>query len=161
MLAEVGLPPTLKSLNIVLVAKMFPTRNHEGNLGQEMPVKDADILGICEFGGGSWGIPDRRRRVGYFDFEILRTAAFVNGANQIALTGVDYYDHSLQYRTKQIDVTTVVKDLVDKVQEQVGAKVRYLSTGPDTAAMIDLKIREGLQKRKGPPDELDVFRGLN
>jgi len=152
MLAELGLGPRFKSLKVVLAAKMFPTRNHQGDLGEEMPTEEAEQIGIREYGGGSWGIPDRRRRVGYLDLDLLRRAAFVNGATQIALTGIDYYDHTLKYRTKASDMTHEIRRTVDSIYEQVGVPVRFLSTGPETEAMVEL-AHDGNTKRRGTPVE--------
>ena len=138
MLAELGLGPTLRTLRVVLVAKMFPTRNHGGSLGAEIPLAEADKLGIREFGGGSWGIPDRRRRVGYIDVALLRNSAFANGATQVALTGADYFDRDLRLRTKFADLSRDLLEIIHGLNSQVAAPVRLVSTGPDTEATIEV-----------------------
>lgn len=80
------------------MTKMFPTRNHAGNLGEELQLNDAESLGIREFGGGSWGIPNRQRRVAFFDPHIVARAAKANTATEIALTGLDYFARELAGR---------------------------------------------------------------
>jgi adenylosuccinate synthase len=77
LLSELGIGP-LHPLRIVLVVKVFPTRNHNGRLPNEMSVEEADALGITEYGGGSWGIENNRRRVGRIDFEDIKRAACLN-----------------------------------------------------------------------------------
>jgi adenylosuccinate synthase len=57
MFSELGLA-TRWPHRVVLVVKVFPTRNHPGTLYGEMSGADADALGVREFGGGSWGISD-------------------------------------------------------------------------------------------------------
>lgn len=138
MLAEVGLGPRFKNLRVVLAAKMFPTRNHQGNLNDEMSAEDADLIGITEYGGGSWGIPDVRRRVGYIDLPFLSRSAFANGATEIALTGVDYFARSLANETSASSIPGDLEKVIAMVKQQTRTPVRYLSTGPETFATIDL-----------------------
>jgi adenylosuccinate synthase len=94
--------------------------------------------------------------VGYLNLELLRSAAFANGATQIALTGIDYYDRTLKYRTKASDMTHEIRRTVDSIYEQVGVPVRYLSTGPETEAMVELG--HGNDARKQAPTVPDAQR---
>jgi adenylosuccinate synthase len=138
MLAEVGLGPIQRRIRVVLATKMFPTRNHAGNLGDEMSVSDANALGIQEFGGGSWGIPNRRRRVAHFDLELVKRAIFANSATEIALTGVDYLYRNIAASSNFDLAEQELKDMLQMLENKSGVPVRYMSTSPDTLDMIDL-----------------------
>lgn len=156
MLAELSLGPVHKHLRVVLVAKMFPTRNHQGQLGEEMSLADADKLGIREYGGGSFGVGDRRRRVAYIDVNLLASATFANSASEIALTGIDYLDHSLRDKTDVSDLSTEVREIVQRLETKTGKPVRYLSTGPATTSMIDLR---NTSTRRSTPATRDLLEG--
>ncbi|TDA29871.1 MAG: adenylosuccinate synthetase, partial [Hadesarchaea archaeon] len=72
MLADVGVGPTRVS-EVLLVFKAYATRVGEGPFPTEMPQEEAERLGIVEYGT----VTGRRRRVGYFDFEMARRAAII------------------------------------------------------------------------------------
>jgi adenylosuccinate synthase len=148
MLAELGLGPIQKSLKIVLVAKMFPTRNHQGELCEEIPLSEADSMGIREYGGGSFGLGDRRRRVGLIDLGLLARAVFANSASEIALTGIDYLYHELRGKIEVKEVHSEAMKIIDGFKKKTGAKVNYLSTGPETLSMVDLTTKQTTEKKK-------------
>jgi adenylosuccinate synthase len=138
MLSELALPINSKKIRVILAVKCFPTRNHNGYLAGEISQAEADSFGILEHGGGSWGIPNRRRRVGLFDDDLVRRAARANGATDIALTGADYLDSTL-FGKQRLDGSTEVMKFSAFVEKVTSAKVSYISTGPDTKAMIDFR----------------------
>lgn len=136
LLSELGLAPTWP-MRIVLVIKAFPTRNHAGTLSHELTTDEADAMGIIEYGGGSWGIRDRRRRVGIFDLAEVTRAVRINGATEIALTGVDYLDPGMEGATEVSRISKEVREFIRPIENLTKLRVRYLSTGPETDAMID------------------------
>jgi adenylosuccinate synthase len=136
MLAEVGLGPIQRDMEVALVAKLFPTRNHAGYLDAEMALKDADALGIFEFGGGSWNIKDRRRRVGLLDFDIIRRAAIANSASYIVLTGYDYFQKAF---ANADDSVAEFQKIRTGIESAASAHIRYLSHGPETMDMLEFK----------------------
>lgn len=138
MLAELGLGPIQKAMRVVLVAKAFPTRNHAGRLDGEMTTKQADALGIHEFGGGSWGIGDNRRRVGLIEFEIIRRAATANTPTEIALTGMDYL---LKAFAEQPDL---LRPFLNELEKAGDAPIRYISWGSETEKMVERKKNQSL-----------------
>jgi adenylosuccinate synthase len=136
MLAEIGIGPIQKDMKVVLVAKMFPTRNHAGKLEEELTPAQVNALEIFEFGGGSWGIKDRRRRVGLLAFEIIKRAVGANSATEIAITGVDNF---LRAFSKSKDGIAHFIQTTKDLERTTGAPVRYLSWGPDTTSTLDLR----------------------
>lgn len=157
LLSELGIGPAASELRIVLVVKCFPTRNHGGHLEHEMSVDDADKLDIREFGGGSWGIEDNRRRVGVVDFDLIARAARANSATEIAVTGADYLDRSLRGASEATALTKQVLDFIDTVEKAAHARVTMVSTGPETDSMIDLSSFRQVNKRTSVDDRQPRF----
>ncbi len=138
MLSELGLGPRLR-MRIILAVKAFPTRNHGGRLDHEVSEEEASRYGIAEFGGGSWGIKDKRRRVGIVNFADIARAAKINSATEIALTGAVYLDPSVRGVTSVSQMSGYVREFVSTLEKATGIPVRYVSTGPDTGDMVDVR----------------------
>lgn len=136
-LSELGLSPGWK-MRIILAIKTFPTRNHPGNLYKEMTPEQAVRLGVVEFGGGSWGKNDVQRRVGRFDLKMVERAAMVNGATEIAITGMDHLFPAMRDKHTRSGVCADAKPFVQRIQSKLKIPVTLLSTGPETDAMIKL-----------------------
>lgn len=135
LLSELGLGPRLP-LRIILVVKAFPTRNHNGRLPNEMSMEEADGLGIYEYGGGSWGIENNRRRVGRIDLNDVSYAARLNTPTEIALTGVDYLEPTVQGSTSEKNLTENVWEFIHSIEQAAGVPVSMVSTGPETSAVV-------------------------
>jgi len=138
LLSELGIGPRY-DLRIVLVAKIFPTRNHNGHLPNEMSEQEAEKLGIKEYGGGSWGIENKRRRVGRIDMGELRRAVVLNTPTEIALTGMDYFDPASKNTLSESLLSAPAKELIEKIEKATGVPVTLISTGVETDAMISRK----------------------
>lgn len=138
LLSELGLGPR-HLLRIVLVIKAFPTRNHNGRLPNEMSLGEADTLGIKEYGGGSWGIENNRRRVAHIDLEDVRRAGYLNTPTEIALTGIDYLDPSVRNATSERQLSDKAKHFIVEVEKATNVPVTIISTGPETDAVISKK----------------------
>ena len=84
-----GIPPTAIS-RVVMVAKAYTTRVGRG----PFPTELTDALGdrIREAGGEYGTTTGRPRRCGWFDAVLVRAAAQVNGATDIAMTKLDVLD---------------------------------------------------------------------
>lgn len=88
--AGAGIPPS-KINNIIGIAKAYTTRVGEGPFPTELFDKDGENLQTvgAEFGATT----GRPRRCGWFDAELLRFAAQINGFTQLALTKIDVLDN--------------------------------------------------------------------
>jgi adenylosuccinate synthase len=146
MLSELGIGPS-NNLEVVLVVKAFPTRNHAGKLEGEITPQEAAMLGICEEGGGAWGIPNRRRRVGLFDLDLVSEAVIANTPSYLVLTGGDYLDRDLRSATRYVQ-SDILDSVIARLNETAGPdrSVRLVSSGPATHEMFEL-----LRKSKGKP----------
>lgn len=158
MLSELGLGPNQEKMRIVLATKIFPTRNHAGHLGDELCEADADALGIKEYGGGAWGIPNRRRRVSTFDTDLVVRAAFANSATEIALTGADYLDRNLRGRRKLIE-SEPLEDFLFSLSKAPLPPVRLISTSPSVTDVIEIANQKTVRIPKpGRDNSGDLFQ---
>jgi adenylosuccinate synthase len=157
MLSELGIGPRQKDMHIVLVVKLFPTRNHAGALSEEISESDRKALGIQEYGGGSWGLPDQQCRVGLFDIEIVRKAVFANSPTEIALTGADYFDHSLRGANSSSEGSGICEFIRMFAKHLPDTPIKYVSTGRDTISMIVLEGDKKKKRKKSRNQVPDLF----
>ncbi len=132
--SDVGVGPTRVD-DVVVVFKTFPTRVGAGPFPTEMPQEEAEKLGIIEYGT----VTGRRRRIGYWDGKLARYSAMVNGATQVALTGIDKLDRECYGVTEWEKLTPKARQFVEKVEDDVGVPVTLISTGPELHQIIDLR----------------------
>ncbi len=132
--SDVGIGPT-KVDEVVVVFKSYPTRVGEGPFSTEISQEEAEKLGIQEFGT----VTGRPRRVGLWDGEMARYSAMVNGATQVALTGVDRIDPECRDVRDYGKLTPKAKKFIEKVEEDAKAPVTIISTGPSLESTIDLR----------------------
>lgn len=88
--AGAGIPPR-KIDKIIGVVKAYTTRVGEGPFPTELFDKDGEKL--REIGGEFGATTGRPRRCGWFDAELVRFAAEINGFTGIAITKLDILDH--------------------------------------------------------------------
>ncbi len=131
---DIGIGPK-KVKDVIVVFKSFPTRVGAGPFPTEMSQEEAERLGIVEYGT----VTGRRRRVGYFDFEMAKYACMINSATQIALTCVDYLDKDMKGVRRYEDLSRKVKEFIEKLEEETKVPVTIISTGPDLEDTIDLR----------------------
>ncbi|NOZ82905.1 MAG: adenylosuccinate synthetase [Euryarchaeota archaeon] len=131
---DVGIGPR-KVKEVMVVFKSFPTRVGSGPFPTEMPQEEAERLGIVEYGT----VTGRRRRIGWFDYEMARYAAMLNSASQIALTCIDYLDRSCRGVRSYEELSEKAKKFVEEVERRVGVPVTIISTGPEVEDTIDLR----------------------
>jgi len=132
--ADVGLGPTRVD-DVIVVFKTFPTRVGEGPFPTEMPQEEAEKLGIIEYGT----VTGRRRRIGWWDGKLARYSAMVNGATQVAITGIDKLDKECYGVTEWEKLTPKAKEFIERVEEEVKVPVTLISTGPELHQIIDLR----------------------
>jgi len=131
---DVGIGPR-KVKEVVVVFKSFPTRVGAGPFPTEMPQEEAERLGIVEYGT----VTGRRRRIGWFDYDMARYAAMLNSASQIALTCIDYLDPKCRGVRSYGELSEKAKSFVEEVERRVGVPVTIISTGPEVEETIDLR----------------------
>jgi adenylosuccinate synthase len=79
----------------------------------------------------------RKRRVGEFEWDLLRRSSFMNGPTDIALTFADYFTVKNRdaIRFEQLDDATI--EFIEEVERVAGAPVSLISTGKGERHIID------------------------
>jgi adenylosuccinate synthase len=132
--ADVGVGPT-RIDDTIVVFKTFPTRVGAGPFATQMSEEEAKKLHIEEFGT----VTGRPRRIGWWDPKMAAYSAMINGATQVAITGLDKLDPNVRGADQFDDLSTKVRTFIREAEEQVGVPFTLLSTGPELAEIIDLR----------------------
>ena len=146
-IADAGIAPT-RVRRVVMVCRTFPIRVQNTDTGQssgpmqhEISYKElADSSGISEAQlrkTEKTTTTQRQRRVGRFEWSLLRRAASLNGPTDVALTFADYLDtkNSSAQRFEQLTPSTI--RFIEEVEAVTGAPVSLISTRFGARAIID------------------------
>jgi len=134
MAADNGVGPT-KIDDVIVVFKAFPTRVGEGPFNTEMSPENAHEKGIQEFGT----VTGRERRIGNWDGEQARYASMINGCTQAAITGIDHIDPDCFGLTEYSKLSKLAKDFLKQAEDDIGAPITLISTGPEMSQIIDIR----------------------
>ncbi len=132
--SDIGVGPT-KIDETIVVFKAFPTRVGEGPFKTQMSEEEVRRLKIEEFGT----VTGRARRIGLWDQKMAKYSAMINGATQIAVTGLDKLDPTVRGVNDFEELTQKVKTFVDQNEREIGIPFTLLSTGPDISEIVDLR----------------------
>jgi adenylosuccinate synthase len=80
------------------------------------------------------------RRVGLFDFELVRRAVLVNRPTQIALHGGDYLSHLNKSVCSFIDLEGGATSFIQALERNLDTPVAYIGTGPANQELVDRVI---------------------
>lgn len=146
-LAEAGIGPH-RLRRVVMVLRTYPIRvgnaatgATSGPMSQEI---DWDVIAerstipedeLRKVERGS--VSDSKRRVGEFDWELLKRAAELNGATDVALTFVDYLhaDNKNARRYDQLNTDTI--HFIEEIERVAGAPVSLIGTRFHPRSVID------------------------
>lgn len=132
--ADNGVGPT-RIDDVIVVFKAYPTRVGEGPFGTEMSREESVGLGIQEFGT----VTHRERRIGCWDGEMAKYSAMVNGCTIAAITGIDHVDPDCYGITEYGQLTEKALEFIRQAEEDIGAPVKLISTGPEMSQIIDIR----------------------
>ena len=118
-----------------MVFKTFPTRVGAGPFDTQMSEDDAKKLNIEEFGT----VTGRQRRIGWWDPTMAKYSAMINGATQVAITGLDKLDPSVKGANQYDELSARVKTFLREAETAVGVPFTLLSTGPELTEIVDLR----------------------
>jgi adenylosuccinate synthase len=145
-LAEAGIAPS-RVRRVLMVCRSYPIRVENppgassGPMSAEITWKDISQRSGIELKDlektEKTSTTHRRRRVGEFDWVLLRKAALLNGPTDIALTFVDYLtiDNRKARRFEQLSKETI--DLIEEIERVTHARVSLVSTGFNWRSTID------------------------
>ncbi|WP_290900484.1 adenylosuccinate synthetase, partial [Ferroglobus sp.] len=66
-------------------------------------------------------------------------SAMINGATQVAITGIDKLDKECYGVTEYEKLTKKAKEFIERVEEDTKTPVTLISTGPKLEHIIDLR----------------------
>lgn len=145
-LAESGIPPT-RTRKVVMVCRTFPIRVEDpkgstsGPLAQETSwakvARRANLNAANLYRTERTSTTDRRRRVGEFDWDLLRQSSVIDGPTDIALTFADYLDVKNEQARRYEQLTTETIRFVEEVERVAMAPVSLISTRFDFRGIID------------------------
>lgn len=146
--SEMGISPA-RVRRVVMVCRTFPIRvqsptekgKTSGPMSQTTSWKEIarrsgiPLVELRRVEKGS--VSKKRRRVGEFDWELLRRAAEINGATDIALTFVDYLDIKNRdaRRFDQLQPDTI--RFIEEVERVASVPVSLISTRFHVRSVID------------------------
>ena len=145
-LAEAGIPPG-KVRRVVMVCRTYPIRvenpdgGTSGPLSQEISfeaISDRSGIPLEELESTErTSTTDRARRIGEFDWELLRKASLLNRPTDIALTFSDYLtiENRAAKRFEQLHADTI--NFIQEIERVSGARVSLISTGFNPRSIID------------------------
>lgn len=149
-LAEAGIAWN-RVRSVIMICRTYPIRVMNPAEGTSGPMKqelDWDEIarrsGIpaADLAGAERGsVSGTQRRVAEFDWQLLRSAAELNGATEIALTFADYLDRRNQdaRRYDQLQPETIL--FIEEVERVSGTPVTLICTRFDTRSVIDRRYR--------------------
>lgn len=135
--ADVGIGPT-KIDEVMLVFKAYVSRVGGGPFATEMPVEEAEKLGIVEYGT----VTRRRRRIGRFDFDLAKRSVMINGATQLAISCLDRLFKGCSGVKSFDELPAEARSFVERVENKLEVPVTLISTGPNIEDTIDLRVEK-------------------
>ena len=145
-LAEAGIAWN-RVRSVIMVCRTYPIRvmnpaeGTSGPMKQELDwdeiAKRSGILAADLKEAERGSVSGTRRRVAEFDWELLRLAAELNGATEIALTFADYLDKRNRdaRRYDQLQPQTIL--FIEEIERVSGTPVTLICTRFDTRSVID------------------------
>ncbi len=140
VIAGVGLDWRLIK-KVVLVVKALPTREGTGPMGNvdEFTPEEMKKLGIAETSSIiniETGKPQIRRKAKSIDWDMLKKAAMVTGATEVALTFAEHFDTEVNNATKWSMLTKKVLGLIGKIEKVTDAPVTIVNTGKPFTSFV-------------------------
>lgn len=144
-LAEAGIPPRWVR-RVLMVCRTYPIRVQSPAGGTSGPLKSISWKTVAERSGipahellakEKTSTTNRRRRVGEFDWALLRRASLLNGATDIALTFTDYISIENRTANRFDQLTPGTIKFIDEVERVAGVPVSVVTTGFNRRSVID------------------------
>ena len=145
-LAEAGIPPS-KVRRVIMVCRTYPIRVESPEGGTSGPMSQEISLETISKRSGirleeleeteRTSTTDRKRRIGEFDWSLLRRASWLNGPTDIALTFSDYLTikNRAAKRFEQLRPDTI--NFIQEIERVSGARVSLIATGFNPRSIID------------------------
>jgi adenylosuccinate synthase len=146
LLSETGIAPR-RVRKIVMVCRSYPIRvqspkgSTSGPMSQEISwkvVSERSGIPLDDFRRGErTSTTHKKRRVGEFEWDLLRRAASLNGPTDIALTFADYLDSANTQARRFEQLTPETIQFTEEIERVSGAPVTLISTRFHWRSIID------------------------
>lgn len=145
-LAEAGIGPH-RLRKVVMVTRVYPIRVQSplgftsGPMSEEITfetVSERSGIPLEELLATEKGsVSKKQRRIGEFDWQLLRRAAELNGATDIALTFADYIDIKNREARRYEQLTDETIRFIEEVEQVADLPVSLIGTRFDLRSIID------------------------
>lgn len=145
-LSEAGISPS-RVRKVIMVCRTYPIRvqnpkeSSSGPMSQETSwaeISRRSEIKLSELRRTErTSTTNRRRRVGEFDWNLLRKASFLNGPTDIALTFSDYISVKNKEAKRFEQLTSETINMIDEIEHVSRAKVSLIATGFNSRSVID------------------------
>lgn len=139
--AEVGIAP-FDVEDVTMVIRTYPIRvgGNSGPLPREISWLEVERrCGATQNLVEMTSVTRKVRRVGEFDWGLLKRAYQFNKPNHIAVHGADYLNWQDRCVTEWKDLSSETKVFVNKVESTIDTKVSMIFTGPHQRDMVTFK----------------------
>ena len=148
-LSEAGIPPRLVR-RVVMVCRTYPIRVQSpsgatsGPMSQEISLKQISQrsgIDLAELEKTErTSTTNRERRIGEFDWDLLRNACLLNRPTDIALTFTDYLtvQNRKAKRFEQLHKDTI--NFIEEIEQVSDARVSLIGTGFNLRSIIDRRV---------------------
>jgi adenylosuccinate synthase len=142
-LGEVGVSPKVVK-DIILVIRTFPIRASNGPIFNEInwaevtkhAQSDTDIIEYTS-------VTKKVRRVGTFDYELVKKAVRINRPTQLAINFIDYINAKDSGIRDYALLSDRSKEFVKTLEERYGVPVTLIGTGPNILDIVDVRAQKG------------------
>jgi len=145
-LAEAGIAPS-RVRRIIMVSRTYPIRVQNppglssGPLSKELTWKEISERSQLDeqdlLKTEKTSTTNRSRRIGEFDWVLLRKSAFLNGPTDIALTFTDYLSKKNREAKRFEQLTSETIDFIEELERVSHARVSLITTGFNFRSIID------------------------
>jgi len=145
-LSEAGISPS-RVRRVIMVVRTYPIRVQDpskatsGPMSQELSWSKISVrsgVSLTELRKTEkTSTTHRKRRVGEFDWELLRRAASLNGPTDIALTFADYVSIKNRAARRFEQLTEETIRFIEEIERVAGAPVSLISTCFESRSIID------------------------
>lgn len=145
-IADAGIPPRLVR-RVIMVTRTYPIRVQNPEKGTSGPLSQGIKLeDIAERSGIALSeleetertsTTGRERRVGEFDWTLVKKAAFLNGPTDIALTFTDYISIKNKSAQRFEQLTPETIKMIEEIEQVTRAKASLIVTGFNARSIID------------------------
>lgn len=147
-LSEAGIAPN-RVRKVILVCRTYPIRVQSPDKSTSGPLREITYEELSRRSGldekelrqkEMTSTTHKQRRIGEFEWDLLRRASLLNGPTDIALTFADYIskDNRNAMRFEQLTKETI--NFVLEVERVAGASVSLITTGFNSRSVIDRRI---------------------